>query len=385
MEAEILDVRGLRTDFHTYEGVVKALDEISFSLNKGETLGIVGETGCGKTVAMLSILQLVLPPGKIESGSAFFRSAGRLIDLITQSETTMRSIRGNEISLIFQEASSALNPVLTIGSQVSEAFLLHRQSDLCERVLKGIWERLEGARGIRKLILLAARRRYLRKLGKASTNSLGGSGYGVLLKREALSASASLLECLGIPNPREAVRRYPHELSGGMQQRVVISMALACSPKVLIADEPTSNLDVTIQAQILELIDRLKDSYRSQVVFITHDLGVVSEMADRVIVLYAGELVETAPVKELFAKPLHPYTKALLRSVPKPGVRERLESIGGSVPNLVEPPSGCRFHPRCPHVMDVCMVRKPPLFERVESSGAGHTAACFLLAGAKTE
>jgi peptide/nickel transport system ATP-binding protein len=279
--------------------------------------------------------------------------------------------------MIFQEAGSALNPVLSIGDQVSESFLLHRQHELCESVLKGIAAKSEK-RGRVTISRRYLTKRYSRKLLKTQGNRLKDRRYGRMIRREALEWSIDLLRSLGIPNPNEVVKRYPHELSGGMQQRVVISMALACNPAVLIADEPTSNLDVTIQAQILQLLEDLKIRYHSSILFITHDLGVVSEVSDKVIVLYAGTLVEYAKVRELFENPLHPYTRALLHSVPRLGSRERLESIGGNVPNLVNPPTGCRFHPRCPNVMDICRERKPELYSESSNADKRHVVACFL-------
>ena len=365
----VLEIDKLKVNFYTYEGVVKAIDEISFALQDGDTLGIVGETGCGKSVTVLSILRLVLPPGRIEGGCILYGKKNACIDLVQKNDEFMRGVRGNDISMIFQEAGNALNPVLSVGDQVSESFLLHRQRELCESVLN----RLEGKN--RRFL----NRRYRRKLRKAAGNDLKDRRYGRLIKREALRWSVDLLHSLGIPNPDEVVKRYPHELSGGMQQRVVISMALACNPAVLVADEPTSNLDVTIQAQILSLLEELKKRYHSSILFITHDLGVVSEVSDKVIVLYAGTVVEFAEVRELFKNPLHPYTRALLQSVPSLGSRRRLESIGGNVPNLVNPPTGCRFHPRCPHVMDICRKRKPDLYSDVQISENAHLAACFLL------
>ncbi len=378
MDNAILNIEKLKTNFYTYEGVVKALDEISFSLHKGDTLGIVGETGCGKSVTVLSIMQLILPPGRMESGRIVYKLEGGPVDLSLQDDSFMRSIRGNEISMIFQEASSALNPVLTIDKQVSESFLLHRQGELCNTVLEKLSKRYRERRGITGLFTCYLQSKYRRKLKKAQNNRLKRGRYGHLIKREATKLAINLLESLGIPNPSEVVKRYPHELSGGMQQRIVISMALACNPNILIADEPTSNLDVTIQAQILDLIEKLKRDYQSSILFITHDLGVVSEIANKVIVLYAGTLVEFAPVKELFKNPLHPYTKALLNSVPKLGKKERLESIRGNVPNLLSPPSGCRFHPRCPNFMEICKNEKPELYKRFSSGGEEHLVKCFL-------
>jgi peptide/nickel transport system ATP-binding protein len=378
LDHSILDLEKLKVNFYTYEGVVKAIDEISFSLRKGETLGIVGETGCGKSVTVLSILRLILPPGRIESGRIVYKPDGEPENLIEKSEQFMRSMRGNEISMIFQEPGAALNPVLTIGRQVNESFLLHRQRELCESVLSNIDQGMAKRGVISRLYLRFLQARYRRKLLKAKNNNLKDRRYGRLIMCEAQKRTVDLLRSLGIPNPVQVVKRYPHELSGGMAQRVVISMALACNPNILIADEPTSNLDVTIQAQILELLEGLKEEYQSSILFITHDLGVVSEVAERVIVLYAGTLVEFAKARELFKNPLHPYTKALLNSVPKLERRERLESIGGNVPNLIDPPSGCRFHPRCPHVMEICKKEKPEIYNRIDGKGKDHLVACFL-------
>lgn len=373
----ILDVDKLKVNFYTYEGVVRAIEEISFSLANGDTLGIVGETGCGKSVTVLSILNLILPPGRIENGTITYQQGGYSVNLVEQSDEFMRTIRGNEISMIFQEAGNTLNPVLSINRQVSESFLLHRQEELCTLVLENIEKNLQKKRGP-GLLLRYQKAKYRGKLQKACGNNLQYGRYGRRLKRQATELSIKLLESLGIPNPSSFIHRYPHELSGGMQQRVVISMALACNPSILIADEPTSNLDVTIQAQILALIEELKIKYRSSILFITHDLGVVSEIANRVIVLYAGTLVEFARVRELFKNPLHPYTRALLRSVPTPGKSGRLERIRGNVPNLVNPPSGCRFHPRCPEVMKICTQHKPALYVKKGWDGEEHMVSCFL-------
>jgi len=377
LKSELLEVENLKTNFYTYEGVVKALDEISFSLNSGDTLGIVGETGCGKSVTVLSIMKLIVPPGKIEKGRVLYNTESEKLDLMEKDELFMQKIRGNEISMIFQEASSALNPVLSVKQQVTESFLLHRQRELCEKILEVLDNELKHKRGITRLFTLLQRWNYKRKLPKCRDNTLKPGHYGRLLQQEATRLSIELLRSLGIPNPEQVIKRYPHELSGGMQQRIVISMALACNPGILIADEPTSNLDVTIQAQILELIEKLKTDYKSSILFITHDLGVVSEVANKVIVLYAGTMVEFAEVRELFKNPLHPYTRALLNSIPALGKRKRLESIKGNVPNLVDPPAGCRFHPRCPHVMDICRNKKPGIY-RKKNPGSNHLVACFL-------
>jgi peptide/nickel transport system ATP-binding protein len=317
-------VEDLRTYFFTRDGVVRAVDGVSFSVASGETLAIVGESGCGKSVTSLSILRLVAsPPGRIVSGRIAFE--GR--DLLGLSEAEMRGIRGNEISMIFQEPMTSLNPVLTIGRQIGETLKLHQ-----------------------------------------------GLGW-----RETLERTLDMMRLVGISEPERRVRQYPHELSGGMRQRVVIAMALACSPKLLVADEPTTALDVTIQAQILDLMRQLKAKTGAAIVLITHDLGVVAEMAQRVVVMYAGRKAEEAPVADLFARPRHPYTLGLLRSVPRLGASlgggpmPRLADIPGTVPSLREAIPGCPFAPRCAFSTEICSREMPP-FEA--KAGPLHGAAC---------
>src|SRR5437764_1799016 len=320
----ILDIADLRTWFFTRDGVVRAVDGVSFHVIPGETLAIVGESGCGKSVTALSILRLIpSPPGRIVSGQ--IRFAGR--DLLGLSEAEMRQVRGNEISMIFQEPITSLNPVLTIGRQISETLTLHQ-----------------------------------------------GLGH-----RAALAKAADMLRLVHIPGADRRLGEYPHELSGGMRQRVMIAMALACNPKLLIADEPTTALDVTIQAQILDLMRELKQKIDAAIVLITHDLGVVAEMAQRVVVMYAGRKAEEAPVRELFRRPLHPYTKGLLLSVPKLGASlaperlGRLAEIRGTVPSLREEIRGCPFAERCGFATDICRSEMPAF----EEKAAGHYAACF--------
>ncbi len=385
MTEKILEIKELKTNFYTYEGVVKALDGIQLEVNQGETVGLVGETGCGKSVTSLSILRLILPPGRIEKGKIIFklkqqsRFKDNYVDLLSQSEKFMRTIRGNEISMIFQEASSALNPVYTVDEQISESFLLHQKSQLYQEAIREIDQEINQARiswkkrtlGLEKTIFQALLNNQTSLPAKILGFLPGGWKYRGRIKRQARKKSIEILAQLGIANPENIVDRYPHELSGGMQQRVVIAMALACNPNLLIADEPTSNLDVTIQAQILDLIRDLKRKFKSSVLFITHDLGVVAEMCDRVAVMYAGNICEIAEVKELFRNPLHPYTKALLNAVPRGG-KTKLESIEGNVPNLINPPSGCRFHPRCALALSVCSQVNPPLLERAKE----HFLAC---------
>ncbi len=320
----ILDVADLRTWFFTRDGVVRAVSGVSFYVLPGETLAIVGESGCGKSVTALSILRLIpSPPGRIVSGT--IRFAGR--DLLGLSEAQMRDVRGNEISMIFQEPMTSLNPVLTIGHQIAETLTLHQG------------------------------------LGRAA----------------ALAKAVDMLRLVHIPEAQRRIGEYPHQLSGGMRQRVMIAMALACNPKLLIADEPTTALDVTIQAQILDLMRELKQKIDAAIVLITHDLGVVAEMAQRVVVMYAGHMAEEATVGALFARPLHPYTKGLLNSVPRLGASldsaraPRLAEIPGAVPSLKGAIRGCAFAARCAFATDLCQ-RAMPAFEEKEP---GHFAACF--------
>jgi peptide/nickel transport system ATP-binding protein len=321
-----LEVTGLKTYFYTREGVVKAVDDVSFHLRKGETLGIVGESGCGKSITALSLMRLVPdPPGRILGGRVVLDG----IDLLTLSEAEMREVRGNDISMVFQEPMTSLNPVLTVGQQIGEALVLHQG----------------------------------------------------MSKAQATERAIEMLRLVKIPEPKQRVKEYPHQLSGGMRQRVMIAMALACNPKVLIADEPTTALDVTIQAQILDLILSLQQQLGTAVVLITHDLGVVAEAAQRVIVMYAGKKVEEADVVSLFAEPLHPYTHGLLASVPRLAIMsgrdadddERLTEIPGIVPPLSDLPVGCAFAPRCPHADAQCTAAPPPYAEK----RPGHWAACW--------
>jgi len=323
----LIRVRDLRTYFYLDEGVAKAVDGVSFDIRRGKTLGLVGESGCGKSVTSLSIMRLVQsPPGKIVSGSVEYEQR----NLLQLSDREMRSIRGNRIAMIFQEPMTSLNPVFTVGFQIMEALMLHQK----------------------------------------------------LTSRQARARTLEMLREVGIPSPEVRIDEYPHQMSGGMKQRVMIAMALACSPALLIADEPTTALDVTIQAQILRLLKRLQREHRMAVLFITHDLGVIAENADDVAVMYASKIVEKAEVGELFGRPLHPYTVGLFRSLPKFGhERERLPVIPGTVPNPLEFPAGCKFHPRCFLSGDVCRTEEPVLREVLP----GHTSACHfaekLLAG----
>lgn len=323
----ILELKDLHTHFHTPEGVVRAVDGVTYSLKSGETLGVVGESGCGKSVTALSILNLVpQPPGRIFGDGILFEGK----DLTQLPSKEMRSIRGNNIAMIFQEPMTSLNPVFTIGFQISEAVMLHQG----------------------------------------------------MKKKAAMDRSAEMLDLVGIPLPRQRVKEYPHQLSGGMRQRAMIAMALSCNPKILLADEPTTALDVTIQAQILDLMMKLKEEFGTAIILITHDLGLVAETCERVVVMYAGKVVEEAPIGEIFGNPLHPYTQGLLGSVPKLENdrstgrvdRVRLQEIPGIVPSLNNLPTGCSFNPRCKDVMDKCHEEEPQLKEVTP----GHFVRCLL-------
>ena len=380
--AKLLETVDLTTNFYTYEGVVRALNRVSLVVDRGSTFGLVGESGCGKSVTVRSMMRIVQDPGRIENGKVilFFDETARSegIDLLKQSETAMESLRGDQISMIFQEPNAALNPIMNIGDQVTESFLFHKKQEMCQKIkddldspesrvfypLKKIEQAIYdlASREPDALILkLFDRIPIIRRWKKRLT-------------REALSRAVEIIGRLGIPNPEEIVNSYPHNLSGGMKQRIVIAIALACSPLLLIADEATSNLDVTIQAQILELLRELKHKEISSVLLITHDLGVVAETCDRVGVMYAGNLCEVADVRDLFNSPKHPYTRALLDSVPRLSQEGELKSIQGSVPNLVKPPPGCRFHPRCKHAMEICRMR----FPQQSTVEKNHYVACYL-------
>jgi len=319
----LLEIRGLQTEFVTDDGVVRAVDGVDLAIDRGETVGVVGESGCGKTVTALSVLKLIpMPPGRIAGGQILWR--GR--DLVSLRPQDMHGIRSKEIAIIFQEPMTSLNPVYTIGDQISEVIRLHE-------------------------------------------------GVG---RRAALDRAVDMLRLVHIPNPERRVRDYPHQFSGGMRQRVLIAMALSCSPALLIADEPTTALDVTIQAQILDLLAEIKSRLGMAIMLITHAMGVVAESAQRVAVMYAGRVVEEAPVEQLFARPSHPYTQGLIRSIPRIDAtatrRRRLESIAGMVPSPLEPLSGCRFAPRCPFARADCIEAIPPLRE----VAPGHKVACVL-------
>jgi len=470
----LAEISDLYVNFYTYQGVVKAIDGIDLVIRKGETLGLVGETGCGKSVTASTIMKLVLsPPGKVESGAVYFMeppevrakrreyeqraqkwydglpaeerkktaaiygmrftgfrkrvkpitqkeidgirtpervpdgvmkeylkrfvkptkgdavhqdALGRKYDLLQKEVEYMQLIRGRFISMIFQEPTAALNPVFTAGDQIAEVILQHRKSEMAKRALDGIANDVASKGNsyrIRMLEMIAknphAIGTFIEKIPLVRklpfVNQLNNDLYA-----EAIKEATRMLKIVRIPDPDGVVSRYPYELSGGMQQRVMIAMALACNPKLLIADEPTTALDVTIQAQILKLMRDLKESFGSSILLITHNLGIVAEMCDRVGVMYAGSMAEIGQVRTIFKEPLHPYTKGLMRSVPSAQQdAETLFTIRGSVPNLVRPPTGCRFHPRCDYAKDLCMKKKPKLVE-VEP---GHQVACHKVTGAE--
>jgi peptide/nickel transport system ATP-binding protein len=380
---KILDIKDLVTNFYTYEGVVKALNKVSFQVEHGSTFGLVGESGCGKSVTVRSIMQIVQSPGVVESGQVNFSSkndgSDNFVDLLKQSESFMQDIRGNDISMIFQEPNSALNPIMCIGEQIAESYIFHQKKEIIEKILgiekkDNIFPKVSVNSIVKPLYNIAHKNPesvFLKILKKIPVIK----GWDRAVLRTAIVKSIDLLGILGIPNPEKIVKQYPHNLSGGMKQRVVIAIALASNPVLLIADEATSNLDVTVQAQILDLLNDLKKrDIISSILLITHDLGVVAETCDRVGVMYAGNLCESGSVDQIFKSPKHPYTKALLDSVPKVKQKGLLQSIAGNVPDLVNPPSGCRFHPRCDKAMEKCKQNFPDITEL----GEDHFVACYL-------
>lgn len=371
MEEKILEIEDLELKFYTYEGIVEALDKVNLGIKEGETLGIVGETGCGKSVTGLSTMVLVPSPGKIEGGSILFKKdESKTINLLKQKESVLREIRGKDISMVFQDPKSALNPVFSVKNQISEVLLTHRTKEYCERILKN--KKLSSFdRSIFSKMLKNPKDTSLRIYSKIPIINR----YKRRLTKEAEKDIIHLLKEMRLADPERVAEMYPHQLSGGMAQRALIAMALACNPRLLIADEPTTNLDVTVQAQILNLIKELKQEFGSTVQYITHDMGVIAEMCDRVAVMYAGTVVELAEVKEVFSYPLHPYTSALLESIPMPG--KEFKSIEGVVPGLINPPKGCRFHPRCPYAMDICAKVKPNFVEARKE----HFVSCWLHSG----
>jgi len=372
---ELLRIEDLKLYFFTLLGVVKALDGVELHLEKGDTLGLVGETGCGKSVTALSTVRLVpMPPAKIIDGKIFFEGN----DLVKMNESDIRRIRGGKISVVFQEPTTSLNPVLKVGVQVAEVITAHQ--DLRGEALEAKIRRLKAtknwldSKGLSTFSAILGLDLRIKRLDDLRNNPPKPSKRD--LGHAALEKAVQLLCLTGLPDPERTAERYPHELSGGMRQRVMIAIALACNPDLLIADEPTSSLDVTIQAQIIELMRELKKKMGSSILLITHHLGLVAHMSNRVAVMYAGRVVEYAETKELLKNPLHPYTKALLKSVPK--IREKtqqLDSIPGTVPDLSDPPPGCRFHPRCESAQGRCREQPPRLVEVTPN----HFVSCHTL------
>jgi len=451
-EEVIIEIEDLYINFYTKAGVVKAIDGVNLSIIKGETFGLVGESGCGKSVTANSIMGLVqTPPGKIEKGVVKFTTPKEIlervktrkhfrrtninidpnsdkIDILKLNKRDIRLIRGRAISMIFQEPMSALNPVFTAGDQISEIILLHEKKELAEAVLKKIEESQKPKKKYKRASKKVGEKGELRcsncngivledqeicpqcessfvRNPNGNRMMFGGFYKGLYKKmavnpedrtlalmakipllrryrrpmiREANEKALRMLRLVRIPDPKNVMKSFPHELSGGMQQRVMIAIALSCRPQLLIADEPTTALDVTIQAQILKLIQELQEEMGTSVLMITHNLGIVAEVCDRVGVMYAGCLVERADTETVFKEPLHPYTQGLMNSIPKVDLElTRLETIEGNVPNLIKPPSGCRFHTRCPYVMEHCKMEKPELIEITP----GHSVACHLYGG----
>ena len=365
----LLEINDLKVVFQTYAGQVKALDGINLTLYKGETVGLVGESGCGKSVTATTIVGLLSENAKVAEGQILLNKD----DLLRMNRKEMREIRAKKVAMVFQDPATFLNPVLTIGQQIGEVFQL--DSARIERTALGVRmdelkSKVKGATNPNEREQAQAQ---LDELTKSS-----GSPPKADRRTKKIAVNALVKDALlkaRLPDPDRIMREYPHELSGGMKQRCMIAMAIARNPELLIADEITTALDVTIQAQILELLRLLKEEVQSTILIITHDLGIVAETCDRVAVMYAGNVIEVTSVKELFRKPLHPYTQGLLKAIPKFAAgRERLESIPGSVPDLIYPPTGCRFHPRCSYAWDLCQKVKPELYEAEK----GHTVACHL-------
>ena len=376
-----LSIENLNVRFNTYDGVVKAVNNVSLYICQKETYGLVGETGCGKTVTALSILRLIPPPGRIEQGAIFFQDEEELVDLLALKEDKMRELRGSKISMIFQEPSSALDPIYTIGDQISESILLHSRSEIIDRVLDKIEQSKDKTNNYLRILNSPARlaekfiyQQQSRNLNSALARIIAGTPLVNKIfwrtGREASEMATALMKEVEIPDAARVVQQYPHELSGGMKQRSVIAMALACNPRFLIADEPTTALDVTIQAQILDLLRKLKADYDASILYITHDLGVAAEICDRIGVMYAGRIYEEAPAADLYANPAHPYTQALMAAVPKPG--QRPHSIKGTVPDLINPPLGCGYHPRCDKSTGICEQQVPEMRE----ISPMHSVAC---------
>ncbi len=373
----LLEIRNIKTYFYTEEGVVKAVDGVSFDMYGDETLGLVGETGCGKSVTALSILQLVRAPGKIIEGSVKFKGK----ELLELTQKDMRSYRGNEITMIFQDPLNSLNPVMSVGKQISEVFFLHQKEEMKQNLDGRLLDRKKKLEEIKELKAQVTKKEISisqeeKEEFQQRINELKKEASHIPnIKDIALENSAQIIKEVGIADAEDILKRYPHELSGGMRQRVMIAMALSCNPSLLIADEPTTALDVTIQAQILDLMKDLKTRFNTSILLITHDLGIIAEMCDRVAVMYSGNIVEYASAIDLFKNPRHPYTQGLISAIPSIEKRDKeLQTIRGMVPNLIYPPSGCRFHPRCDYRLEVCDKVKPKLTK----IGEKYFVACHL-------
>ena len=370
-ESKFLEIKDLYLNFNVYQGTVKVLDGIDLEMNKGEILGLVGETGCGKSVTTKSIVRLLEANAMIEKGEITFKRSQNLLEI---SDKDLEKIRGRNISLIFQEPMTHLNPTMKIGEQVSEGLILHFREDMITKGLELLKERNAPLSNLYKKLLereLSTPNSLLQKI--VSRIPIINS-YKQYPKCAAMSESIKTLRTVGMPTPERISEQYAHELSGGMRQRALIAIALVCQPELIIADEPTTAVDVTTQAKILRLILNLREKYDTSILLITHNLGVISEICDRVYVMYAGQIVEVGDTVNIFIHPGHPYTKGLMSAIHNIGDKSELEEIEGIVPILLRPPPGCRFHPRCPRVLNVCSKEKPKLKDIKD----GHFVSCWL-------
>jgi len=382
--SEIFQIKDFTLHFNTFEGTVKALEDVNLTMYKGETLGLVGETGCGKTVTSRSLMRLLAPNARVLSGEVIF-DGKKVLQL---SEEELQGIRGKEISMVFQEPMRALNPTMKIGDQIAEVVMLHFRREMYQQAMQMLSDRLKRlpsrfslrsfmVRIHGRLLKFEAENKYP-DLVQLSSILPFFTGYKNHLEEVVRRRIVEMLKQVQIPNPEGVVDQYPHELSGGMRQRAMIAMALACNPKMVIADEPTTALDVTVQARTLKLMQELKNRFNTSILLVTHNLGVVSEICDRVAVMYAGTIVEFGNVYEIFRKPVHPYTRGLIEAIHRPGDQRRdLRVIKGMVPSLLDPPPGCRFHPRCDYATNACKAETPKMIEIEE----GHYVACHLSGG----